>query len=204
MHYPWWHVPFLTAPMLIATSRQVVQNAELRRLFWILNRFWMVPLFRLGLGVFLGNPLTGYIMVLRTVGRKTGKIRFTPVNYAILDGSVYCLAGFGAVAHWYRNVQTDPRVGVILPGGAVAGVAEDVTDDAERLRALRHVLKNAGFAGFLAGVNPWRASDTVLLEKTRGQPVIRIRAVGVDSGAADPGGWLWVLVLAAIVWLIVR
>lgn len=32
MHYPWWHVPFLTAPMLNATSRQVVQNAEARRL----------------------------------------------------------------------------------------------------------------------------------------------------------------------------
>lgn len=44
----------------------------------------------------------------------------------------------------------------------------------------------------------------MLLEKTRGQPVIRIRAAGVDSGAADPGGWLWVLVLAVIVWLIVR
>jgi len=50
------------------------------------------------------KPLTGYIMVLKTTGRKTGRQRFTPVNYAILDGKVFCLAGFGKLAHWYRNL----------------------------------------------------------------------------------------------------
>ena len=40
-----------------------------QRLFRVLNRFFMVPMFRLGLGPFMGNPLSGYIMVIRTVGR---------------------------------------------------------------------------------------------------------------------------------------
>lgn len=76
----------------------------LRRLFWLLNRAFMVPAFRLGLGEFMGNPVTGYIMVV----------------------------------------------------------------------------------------------------KTRGIPVIRIRATGVGTGAGDPGGWLWILVAAAVAWLIWR
>ncbi len=52
-----------------------------RRIFWFLNTFFMVPLFRLGLGPFFGNPLSGYIMVLKAIGRKSGKVRYTPVNY---------------------------------------------------------------------------------------------------------------------------
>jgi len=41
--------------------------------FWFLNKFFMAPLFRLGFGPFFVNPLTGYIMVLKVIGRKTGK-----------------------------------------------------------------------------------------------------------------------------------
>ena len=67
----------------------------MRFFFKILNTLFMVPMFRLGLGPFFGNPITGYIMVLKVIGRKTGKVRYVPVNYAIRNGSVYCLAGFG-------------------------------------------------------------------------------------------------------------
>lgn len=67
----------------------------LRRFFWYLNRYLMVPMFRLGLGPVIGNPLSGYIMVIKTSGRKSGITRYSPVNYAILNGSVYCLSGYG-------------------------------------------------------------------------------------------------------------
>ena len=60
-----------------------------QRLFRVLNRFFMVPMFRLGLGPFMGNPLSGYIMVIRTVGRKSGKIRYAPVNYVIHKGDIW-------------------------------------------------------------------------------------------------------------------
>ncbi len=88
----------------------------------------MVPMFRLGLGAFVGNPFTGYIMVLKTTGRKTGRVRYTPVNYAILNGSVYCIVGFGKIAHWYRNLQAHPEIELILPSGPTSGTAEEVTD----------------------------------------------------------------------------
>lgn len=66
----------------------------MRRFFRFLNKYFMVPMFRLGFGPFFGNPFTGYIMVLKIVGRKTGRLHFAPVNYAIRDGVVYCVSGF--------------------------------------------------------------------------------------------------------------
>jgi deazaflavin-dependent oxidoreductase (nitroreductase family) len=177
----------------------------MRRIFWIVNKFFMVPMFRLGLGPFMGNPLTGYIMVLKNVGRKSGKLRFTPVNYAIMNGCVYCITGFGKASHWYLNIQANPNVELILPSGPLAGVAEEVSDPEESLRATRQVLKNAGFAGFFAGFNPFTISDDQLQEKTRDTPVLRIRPAGVGSGASDAGGWMWLLlVLVVILWLVFR
>jgi deazaflavin-dependent oxidoreductase (nitroreductase family) len=183
-------------------------RARLRRFFWYLNSLFMVPVFRLGLGAFVGSPAGGYIMVLKTVGAKTGKTRYTPLNYAILDGQVYCIAGWGQLAHWYRNLLAHPDVELLLPGGAIAGVAEQVTNPDEALRARRQVLQNAGFVAFVAGLNPFTATDAALREKTRDTIVVRIRPTGIGLGAGDPGGWLWVVSWAAHVavgtWLLRR
>ncbi len=175
-----------------------------RYIFWVLNKFFMVPIFRLGIGPFFGNPVWGYMMVLKTTGRKSGKIRYSPVNYAIMKGNVYCLAGWGHVADWYRNLIASPDIEVILPGGALSGAAEEVTDPAERITALRKVLKAGGFAGFMFGVNPYTVSDDILAEKTKGAPLIRIKPCGVGSAASDPGGWLWIPVVSALIWLALK
>jgi deazaflavin-dependent oxidoreductase (nitroreductase family) len=180
-------------------------SSFLRRFFRFLNKFFMVPMFRLGFGPFFGNPFTGYIMVLKVIGRKTGKLRFAPVNYAILNGSVYCLAGWGRISDWYRNLQTAPDISVILPGGAIAGHVEEVEETGERAAVIRQILKNGGFAGFFGGFNPYRVSEAVLREKTAGLPLLRIRPDGVGNGASDPGGWAWVwtpLSIFLLVWVI--
>jgi hypothetical protein len=65
-----------------------------RRIFQYLNRYFMVPVFRLGLGAFIANPFSGYIMVIKTIGHKTGKERYTPTDYTIQNGNIYCVAGF--------------------------------------------------------------------------------------------------------------
>jgi deazaflavin-dependent oxidoreductase (nitroreductase family) len=182
----------------------------MRRLFWFLNRFFMVPMFRLGLGPFFGNPLWGYIMVLKTIGRKTGRVRYAPVNYAIRNGCVYCLAGWGRISDWYLNLQAAPDISVILPGGAIAGHVEEVQDAGERAAVIRQILKNGGFAGFFGGFNPYRVSEQLLQEKTAGLPLLRVRPMGVGSGASDPGGWAWVwtplstILLAWVLSLVLR
>jgi len=179
----------------------------LRRILKFINMFFMVPLFQLGLGSFVGNPITGYIMVVKTIGRKTGKKRSVPVNYAILDGNIYCMAGFGKGTDWYRNLQSQPNIEIILPCGPLAGVAEDATNSEEATRILRQLLKNSGFAGFFAGFNPFTVSDAELREKTKDFPLVRIRPTGVGNGAGDAGGWLWVLSLVVsvvVLWLLLR
>jgi deazaflavin-dependent oxidoreductase (nitroreductase family) len=182
----------------------------MRRFFWFLNRYFMVPMFRLGFGPFFGNPFSGYIMVLKVVGRKTGKLRYAPVNYAILDGKVYCISGYRQGSDWYRNLRAHPAIDAILPGGAIAGTATEITDPAIRLIIIRRVLQNAGFAGFFEGYNPFRINDEELLRKTVDMPLVCIQPTGLGSGASDPGGWAWVwtpvslIILAVLIWLILR
>jgi hypothetical protein len=181
-----------------------------RRFFRLLNKFFIVPVFRLGLGPLFGNPVTGYVMVLRTVGSKTGRTRYAPVTYAIADGSVYCLAGWGRDTGWYRNAMTTPDIGVLLPGGAIAGHVEEVEDPDERLIVTRQIFKNAGLMGFTEGFDPFRASDDTIRSKTIDMPVVRIRPTGIAAGVSDPGGWAWVwgpiltLVVVAVIVAIVR
>ena len=67
----------------------------LRQMFKYGNRF-MVLLFRLGLGNWGNRPETSQVMVLVHKGRKSGLTRKTPVNYAIVDGEIYCTAAFGS------------------------------------------------------------------------------------------------------------
>jgi deazaflavin-dependent oxidoreductase (nitroreductase family) len=144
------------------------------------------------------------MMVLKTIGRKSGKTRYSPVNYAILNGNIYCMAGWGQIADWYRNLTSTPMVEVILPGRALAGSAEEVTQSPERITALRKVLIAGGFAGFMLGVNPYTVSDERLAEKTKEIPLIRIRPCGIGSGASDPGGWLWIPVVILMVLLALK
>lgn len=180
------------------------------RTFVLFNKLFMVPMFRLGFGPLVGNRLTGYIMVLKTIGRKSGKVRYSPVNYAIHKGNVYCIAGFGKISDWYRNIRASREVEAMLPGGTIYGRVEEVDSLEERKLILRMILKNAGFAGFFEGFNPFTVTDEELLAKTGDLPLLRIRPLGLGSGPSDPGGWVRVwtalsvlLPLAAIIWLIV-
>jgi hypothetical protein len=166
----------------------------IRKVLKILNRFFMVPMFRLGLGAFVGNPITGYIMVMKTTGWRTGKTRYAPANFAIVDGNVYCMAGFGEGTHWYRNLKANPNLELLLPGRTVAGLAEEIELSAETIPIMRQILKNSGAAGRLAGLNPTSLSDEEVQAKIKDYPLICIRPIGIGSGPADAGGWLWILV----------
>lgn len=167
----------------------------------------MVPMFQLGLGAFVGNPVSGYIMVIKTIGRKTGKERYTPVNYAIYHGDLYCMAGWGQISDWYRNILADWNIEVIHPDGPLAGTVEEVTDPVKRITIMRKILKNAGFAGFFEGFNPFKVTDEELERKLGNLPLLRIHPIGLGSGASDPAGWAWiwmVLISVLVIYLIIR
>jgi deazaflavin-dependent oxidoreductase (nitroreductase family) len=162
------------------------------------NKYVGVPALKMGLGRYISNPLTGYLMILRTRGRKSGEMRDAPLGYTILGEYVYCMAGFGRRAHWFQNVLADPNVEVILPSRAFGGVAEEVTDDDERIRVVAPLMRSMGaIAGMMGMGNPWRDSPDAIAGKCEGMPLVRIKATGIAAGPEDPGGRYWVVPIAA-------
>lgn len=180
-------------------------DERLRQLFKAGNRF-MVLMFRLGLGNWGNGPQTSQVMVLVHKGRKSGLLRKTPVNYAVVDDQIYCTAAFGQRADWYRNVVADPHVQVWLPDGWYAGEAEEVPpDDPQRLALMRQVLIASGFAAPLfAGVNPKTISDDKLAEISAPYRLIRIYPTEACTGPGGPGdlAWIWPLSSAVLLGLL--
>jgi deazaflavin-dependent oxidoreductase (nitroreductase family) len=173
-----------------------------RRGFRYLNRF-MVVMYRLGLARWLQPwpPVTGRILVLVHQGRKSGLVRRTPLNYAVVDGEPYVTAGFGAVSDWYRNIRANPEVEVWLPDGWWTALAEEVGDGPDRRRLLRAVLAGSGFAAYAFGVNP-RLPDERLDELTAKYRILRLHRTGARTGAGGPAdlAWVWPLAATLLLW----
>jgi deazaflavin-dependent oxidoreductase (nitroreductase family) len=162
--------------------------------FKYFNRF-MLLLWRLGLGKILNwwPEVGGRIMVLTHTGRKTGRRLRTPVNYAEIDGDIYCTAGFGLISDWYRNLKANPGVEVWLPDEWWEGQAEDMTGCDEHLRILRQVLIASGFAAYAAGLDPRRMSDEALETAAKDYRLVRIHRTAERTGPGGPGelDWIW-------------
>ncbi len=189
----------------MAAMNPQVEN-ELRQGFKYVNRF-MLFMWRLGLGQWINiwPDGIGRIMVIVHTGRKTHMVRRTPVNYAMVDGELYCVAGFGHRADWYQNILHNSQVEVWLPDGWWAGVAEEVTDSKLRLPLIRAVLVASGFAGRMAGFTP-EMSNEALDSLTADYRLVRIQRTCGCTGAGGPGelAWVWPLsvMLMAVVWLL--
>jgi deazaflavin-dependent oxidoreductase (nitroreductase family) len=170
--------------------------------FNAVNKYVSVPAFKMGLGPLMSTPATGYLMILRTRGRKSGEMRDAPLGYTICGDAVYCIAGFGRGTHWLQNLLADGKVEVILPGRSFTGHAEEVTDAGERARVLPQLLRSMGAVVIATGLgNPWRDPDEVIVRKAAAFPLVRIRATGIAAGPEDPRGWFWVVPLAVVTWL---
>jgi deazaflavin-dependent oxidoreductase (nitroreductase family) len=170
-----------------------VSEQRLRRIFKYINHF-MLLLWRLGLGSWgNGTSFGGSVMVIKHTGRKSGLTRHTPVNYAFVDGDIYCTAGFGKVSDWYLNIMADPEVEVWLPEGRWAGTAADVTEKENSHLIFHQVLIASGFAGPLFGLNPRYLSDLDLISLLESYRLIRIRPLNALTGAGGPGdlAWIW-------------
>jgi deazaflavin-dependent oxidoreductase (nitroreductase family) len=178
-----------------------------RRTFRVMNRWFMVPLLRAGLGPWMGTPLGGWILLLRVRGRRSGMTRESPLSYLVAEGAVWVMPGFGGKTEWYRNLLVDPRVEVVLPGRKMACTAEVVEDAVIRRRIIPPLYRSTGLPGFLGGANPFRSPDDRLLAATAWVPLIRLRPDDgpIGAGPDDPGGlgWVWhqALVLVLGAWL---
>ncbi len=196
--------PPLPASPDLAGGAAVASEAS-HRIFMVANRFGMIPLHRAGLSAWLGNPLTGYQLLLTTTGRKSGLRRDAPLEYLIAEGSVWVMAGYGRRTQWYANVRADPRVEVLLPGGrAFVGTAEEVLDPAIRERMILALCRASGLPGFLIGANPWTAPAEEILRLVAWVPLVRITPASGPLVASpdDPGGLGWIprQLVAVVAW----
>ena len=144
------------------------QLNTLRRVFHAMNPF-MVFMLKIGLGwtMEIAPSFSGRIMVIKHRGRKSGKEYQTPVNYARVDGEVYCTAGFGAISDWYKNLLARPETELWLPEGKRKARAEDVSDSPRRTFLMRQVIIGSGFAGPLFGVDQRKMDDAQLDAATK-------------------------------------
>lgn len=181
-------------------------DGKLRAGFKQFNKF-MLLLWRLGLGpwVNMWPDVSGRIMVLVHIGRKSGQRRLTPVNYATIDGDIFCVAGFGSVADWYCNIKANSKVEVMLPDGWWEGKAEEIVDISGSLPILRQVLVASGIVAPMMGVQPKKMPDAELEKITASYKLVRIRRTAARTGPGGPGdlAWFWpaaTFVLAGLLW----
>ncbi len=164
----------------------------------------MVFLWRLGLGRWINfwPSGTGQIMVITHTGRRSGRRLHNPVNYAVVDGDVYCTAGFGEKSDWYRNLRAHPEVEVWLPDSWYQGFAEDVTGCPGATTILRQVLIASGFAARAEGIEPRTISDEELERLTANYRLVCIHLTKPRTGPGGPGDLAWVWPLATLILLL--
>jgi deazaflavin-dependent oxidoreductase (nitroreductase family) len=81
-------------------------------------------LYAIGLGPVIG----GFIVLLTTTGRKSGKKRVTPLQYEKIGEDYYLGAARGLKADWVRNIQSNPQVELRVGAKHFHGAAEIVID----------------------------------------------------------------------------
>ena len=101
-----------------------------RNSFVNIFRFFLaiyVFLYRLTGGKF-GSQVQGLpVLLLTTMGRKTGKKRITPLGYLQHDGS-YAItatnAGFDTHPAWFHNLKSHPQVALQIGNKRLTAIAE--------------------------------------------------------------------------------
>jgi deazaflavin-dependent oxidoreductase (nitroreductase family) len=102
------------------------------------------------------------VLLLKTIGRKSGQTRVTPLQFEQVDGDYYIASARGEQADWFKNILAHPQVHVQIGKREFAAMAEPVTDPARiadfiELRLRRHPIMIRLIMHFFDGL-PWRVT----------------------------------------------
>jgi deazaflavin-dependent oxidoreductase (nitroreductase family) len=95
--------------------------------------------YALGMGTLQGK----LVLLLTTMGRKSGKPRVTPLQFEEVDGLFVVSSARGIKADWVKNIQANPEVSMRVKNCCYRGLAKVVTNTARvadflELRLSRH------------------------------------------------------------------
>jgi deazaflavin-dependent oxidoreductase (nitroreductase family) len=95
------------------------------------KRLWTAAharVYRASRGRFLARVGGQPVLLLQTLGRRTGRLRTTPVQYLRDDGKFVVVAANGGALRppaWYFNLLAEPRARVLVGGTDVDVVARE-------------------------------------------------------------------------------
>lgn len=94
------------------------------RFFWRLIHFGPPLAYAIGLGPLIGKS----VLLLTTVGCKSGRPRVTPLVYGERADILMVASARGRSADWLRNIRANPRVGVRVGHRQFDAIAEEIAD----------------------------------------------------------------------------
>jgi len=114
----------------------------------------VIFLYELGLLPLLG--IGHYILLLYTVGRKSGKPRVNPLEYRRRDDTVLLFSARGKSSDWYRNLKANPEKTEIQIGFKKIKPAVEFIDDQDKIKEIMHwyIQKFPGSSKMLFGWDP--------------------------------------------------
>ncbi len=74
------------------------------------------------------SKAASWVLVLTTIGRKSGQPRSTPLQFEEDQGVYYLASARGVQADWYRNLIVCPKVSVQIGSRRFSTLAEPITD----------------------------------------------------------------------------
>lgn len=73
---------------------------------------------------------TRVVLLLTTIGRKSGQPHITPLQYEEVNGDIYIASARGREADWFKNILANPNVRLQMRDRHFTAVAEPVLDPA--------------------------------------------------------------------------
>jgi deazaflavin-dependent oxidoreductase (nitroreductase family) len=151
-----------------------------------------ILLYRLGLGKVIGK----YILIISTVGRKSGKVRRTPIEYYQKGDLIYAISGFEKKTDWYRNILAHPYATLQNNQGIHRVFARRPETEAEWQGALEYLTKSpVSILSIPEVIN--NLDDPEVREQVRKWPVILFEPT--DEPCPEPLEidllWAWPLIL---------
>lgn len=123
------------------------------------------------------------VLLLITIGRRTGRPRRTCVSFLALGDRYVVFAGWGVRADWYQNILANPAVVVQVGRRRQRAIARPVRDPARRRELMLQMQAHSGQCGppgflrpllRLTGVFDYEREIAFAVEHAESLPVVEI------------------------------